>query len=445
MFGMKRHHHAKDEASFFNDIYLNQALSIVRIGFRRELKENDVAEVSAWEKCSQIYLPFESQWKKNSKERLEENEKPVAGANATSRSKTSLLQVLLQIFGLKFFFLQVLVSMFLLYRQIGSSTFFGLALMLTVIPLNIWATRKIISHQENRDNIKDQRLKVLNEILNGIKVLKLYAWEKSFIDKISGIRNLELAAKKMINLFAILLEFSYRTIPFIVQVVCFSLFICSGGHFTPATAFVSSSLFGMLYGSFSALAYILPNFLQATVSAKKLNKFLNQEDIQEDLVKKKANTDSDVAIEIIDGTFTWQRSAEKETLKNIDLKISVGSLVAIVGMVGMGKTSLLSAILGQMQKLKGTVFVKGKTAYVPQEAWVQNMTLRDNILFGSEFQDNKYQKTLHACALMEDLKVLSAGDKTIIGERILVLISDVDRGLRATTAALRSSSPGPRQ
>ncbi|KAH9507533.1 Multidrug resistance-associated protein 1 [Bulinus truncatus] len=452
---------AKDEASFFNDIYLNQALSIVRIGFRRELKENDVAEVSAWEKCSQIYLPFESQWKKNSKERLEENEKPVAGADATSRSRTSLLQVLLQIFGLKFFFLQVLkmtndskhqkttgklislitedcdkvmeastnifyfmltpckvlVSMFLLYRQIGSSTFFGLALMLTVIPLNIWATRKIISHQENRDNIKDQRLKVLNEILNGIKVLKLYAWEKSFIDKISGIRNLELAAKKMINLFAILLEFSYRTIPFIVQVVCFSLFICSGGHFTPATAFVSSSLFGMLYGSFSALAYILPNFLQATVSAKKLNKFLNQEDIQEDLVKKKANTDSDVAIEIIDGAFTWQRSAEKETLKNIDLKISVGSLVAIVGMVGMGKTSLLSAILGQMQKVKGTVFVKGKTAYVPQEAWVQNMTLRDNILFGSEFQDNKYQKTLHACALMEDLKVLSSGDKTIIGER----------------------------
>ncbi|KAH9491630.1 Multidrug resistance-associated protein 1 [Bulinus truncatus] len=312
---------------------------------------------------------------------------------------------------------KVLVSMFLLYRQIGSSTFFGLALMLTVIPLNIWATRKIISHQENRDNIKDQRLKVLNEILNGIKVLKLYAWEKSFIDKISGIRNLELAAKKMINLFAILLEFSYRTIPF----------YCSSRLFLFVYLFwwTLYSSYGICFiltvwhavWLFQCISLYFAKLSSSNSFSQKLNKFLNQEDIQEDLVKKKANTDSDVAIEIIDGTFTWQRSAEKETLKNIDLKISVGSLVAIVGMVGMGKTSLLSAILGQMQKLKGTVFVKGKTAYVPQEAWVQNMTLRDNILFGSEFQDNKYQKTLHACALMEDLKVLSAGDKTIIGER----------------------------
>jgi ABC-type multidrug transport system fused ATPase/permease subunit len=103
-------------------------------------------------------------------------------------------------------------------------------------------------------------------------------------------------------------------------------------------------------------------------------------------------------------------------LEAVDLDVKKGSLVAVVGAVGSGKSSLMSAILGDMSKTAGRVNVLGHLAYVPQQAWIQNMSLKDNILFDKDYKESKYRKTLEACALTADLEILASGDSTEIGE-----------------------------
>lgn len=124
---------------------------------------------------------------------------------------------------------------------------------------------------------------------------------------------------------------------------------------------------------------------------------------------------SENSLSITDGTFTW--GGETTTLKNINMKVKKGDLTAVVGSVGCGKTSLISALLGEMEKLNGQVNVDGRIAYVPQQAWIQNATLKDNILFGKAFEKQKYDKVIEACALTQDLAMLPGGDQTEIGEK----------------------------
>lgn len=152
--------------------------------------------------------------------------------------------------------------------------------------------------------------------------------------------------------------------------------------------------------------------VQAYVSVKRINKFLNSEEINPDNVTHNRSLN---ALENEDGTFTW--GGETTTLKNINMKVRRGNLTAIVGPVGSGKTSLMSTFLGEMQKVKGQVNVDGSLAYVPQQAWIQNATLQNNILFGREYDKKKYDEVIAACALTADLAMLPGGDQTEIGEK----------------------------
>lgn len=117
----------------------------------------------------------------------------------------------------------------------------------------------------------------------------------------------------------------------------------------------------------------------------------------------------------VSGTFSW--GGEEKTLKNINLSVKKANLTAVVGSVGCGKSSLISALLGEMEKLLGTVNVDGKVAFVPQQAWIQNATLMDNIIFGRPFNKELYNKVLEACALTPDIAMLPGGDQTEIGEK----------------------------
>ncbi|CDQ80785.1 unnamed protein product [Oncorhynchus mykiss] len=123
---------------------------------------------------------------------------------------------------------------------------------------------------------------------------------------------------------------------------------------------------------------------------------------------------------IDNGTFSWTKEGPP-CLKRINVGVPQGSLVAVVGHVGSGKSSLLSAMLGETEKRSGSVSIKGSVAYVPQQAWIQNATVQDNVMFGREKQKTWYQRVLEACALLPDLEILPAGDCTEIGEKGLNL------------------------
>jgi ATP-binding cassette subfamily C (CFTR/MRP) protein 1 len=152
--------------------------------------------------------------------------------------------------------------------------------------------------------------------------------------------------------------------------------------------------------------------MMTIVSIKRLNKFLNSKEIDPTNV---TNDASEFALSIQDGNFSWDGS--EKTLRNINLSVKKGNFTAVVGQVGNGKSSLISALLGEMEKLTGTVNVDGSIAYASQLAWIQNATLQDNILFGKPMNKDFYEKVIHACALTADLAMLPGGDMTEIGEK----------------------------
>uniref|UniRef100_A0A8C7IGV6 Multidrug resistance-associated protein 1 n=1 Tax=Oncorhynchus kisutch TaxID=8019 RepID=A0A8C7IGV6_ONCKI len=204
-----------------------------------------------------------------------------------------------------------------------------------------------------------------------LKVLKLYAWELAFKDKVSAIRESELRVLKKAAYLGAISTFTWVCAPFLVALSTFTVYVMIDERnvLDAQKAFVSLALFNIL--SMVQVGVLIRSGQQINRSNQSICKF-NQIN---------------------------------------------GSLVAVVGHVGSGKSSLLSALLGEMEKLEGSVSVKGSVAYVPQQAWIQNATLKDNIVFGQERKESWYHRVVEACALLPDLEILPAGDGTEIGEK----------------------------
>ncbi|XP_056263509.1 multidrug resistance-associated protein 1 isoform X1 [Pseudoliparis swirei] len=313
--------------------------------------------------------------------------------------------------------LQVVLALYFLWQNLGPSVLAGVAVMVLMVPINAVIAMKTKTYQVAQMKSKDNRIKLMNEILNGIKVLKLYAWELAFKDKVSKIRESELRVLKKTAYLGAMSSFTWICAPFLVALSTFTVYVLSDEKnvLDAQKAFVSLALFNILRFPLNMLPMVISSMVQASVSLKRLRVFLSHEELQEDSVEHEA-VPASLSISMVDGVFSWSR-AESPTLKRLNVCIPEGSLVAVVGHVGSGKSSLLSALLGEMDKLEGTVAVKGSVAYVPQQAWIQNATLKDNIMFGQERRQTWYQRVVEACALEPDLEILPAGDETEIGEK----------------------------
>ncbi|VDK18360.1 unnamed protein product [Anisakis simplex] len=193
---------------------------------------------------------------------------------------------------------------------------------------------------------------------------------------------------------------------------------------TPQIAFVSLTLFNQLRSPMTMIAYLIQLTVQALVANKRLKEFLVAEELNEMAIdrapqRKDENAEKN-AIEVRNATFAWETndmSALNSMVTEINLKVPTGRLLAVVGKVGCGKSSLLNALLGEMEKLRGYVGVHGRLAYVPQQPWIRNLTLRENITFGKRFDEKFYNSVVHACALRPDIAILPQGDSTEIGEK----------------------------
>ncbi|KAM4591513.1 ATP-binding cassette sub-family C member 2 [Odontesthes bonariensis] len=312
--------------------------------------------------------------------------------------------------------LQITVAIVFLWLELGPSVLAGLAVMVLMVPINGFLATKARKFQVENMKHKDKRMKTMNEMLNGIKILKLFAWEPSFQAQVEGIRDQELTVMKKFTYLTSVSTFIFTCAPALVSLTSFGVFVSlsSENVLTPEKAFTSISLFNILRFPLAMLPMLIAAIVQSMVSNKRLEKFLGGEDLESDIVRHDPSFSS--AISICDASFAWERDSEP-LLKNVSLDIKPGRLVAVVGAVGTGKSSLMSALLGEMYGTKGFINIQGSLAFVPQQAWIQNATVRNNILFGSPLEEKRFQKVIQACALAPDLKLLGAGDLTEIGEK----------------------------
>ncbi|XP_071454824.1 multidrug resistance-associated protein 1 isoform X2 [Hetaerina americana] len=312
--------------------------------------------------------------------------------------------------------LQIILALYFLWNTLGPSVLAGLAVMIILIPVNGFIASRVKTLQIKQMKNKDQRVKLMNEVLSGIKVLKLYAWEPSFEQQILTIRNREIHTLRQAAYLNAGTAFIWSCAPFLVSLVTFATYVLVSEEnvLDSQTAFVSLSLFNILRFPLSMLPMMISNMVQASVSVKRMNKFMNSEEL--DLTSVSHDNSEGDPIVVENGTFTWNPE-EDHVLKGINLRVKKGGLLAVVGSVGSGKSSLISAILGEMEKVSGKINTKGSVAYVPQQAWIQNATLRNNITFGKEFNSSTYKHIISACALKPDFDMLPAGDQTEIGEK----------------------------
>lgn len=278
-------------------------------------------------------------------------------------------------------------------------------------------SKKIASYRLRIALKTDERVRTMSEIITGIQVIKMYNWEKPFIKLIDIIRRKEVALIKVANyLDGLTNSFAYfidRTAIFL----CILTYVLTGNAPQAQYVFVVSSLYEMLMG---AISFYLPDavsdFLKAKVSAKRIENFLNLEEIKYAIKPLKG-----IGVQMIDVSAKWLESSVTDTLCDINFEAKSNETIAVIGPIGSGKSSLLQVCLSEIPILKGNVAIGGTIAYANQEPWLFGATIKQNILFGQHFENNKYNKVLEVCALEEDIRQFPHGDNTVVGERGIML------------------------
>ncbi|XP_072993744.1 ABC transporter C family member 2-like isoform X1 [Typha latifolia] len=338
--------------------------------------------------------------------------------NLMTTDAEALQQICQQLHSLWSAPFRIIISIFLLYAQLGVASLVGALLLVLLFPIQTVVISRMQKLSKEGLQRTDKRIGLMNEILAAMDTVKCYAWEQSFQSKVQSIRNDELSWFRKAQTLGAANSFILNSIPVVVTVSSFGVYSLLGGDLTPAKAFTSLSLFAVLRFPLFMLPNLITQVVNANVSLKRLEElFLTEERL---LLPNPPLEPELPAISIKNGYFSWESKAERPTLSNINLDVPVGSLVAIVGGTGEGKTSLISAMLGELPPVAETdtsVVIRGTVAYVSQISWIFNATVRDNILFGSAFQPSSYQRAIEVTALQHDLDLLPGGDLTEIGER----------------------------
>lgn len=357
---------------------------------------------------------------------------------------------------------QIIMGVILLYKLLGVSALVGAAVILLLAPVQYFIATKLAEVQKNTLDYSTERLKKTNEILKGIKLLKLYAWENVFCSSVEETRMKELTSLKTFALHTSLSIFMNAAIPIAAVLATFVTHgYVENEILTPANAFASLSLFHILVTPLFLLSTVVRFAVKALVSVQKLNEFFTSDEIRDDSPRNgdspalldacrkhpgihsrainrkqplryqldryeqsprrqlRPQDSEEAAIKVYGGYFSWGTGLA--TLSNIDIQIPTGQMTMVVGQVGCGKSSLLLAILGEMQALEGRVCWNNKNrysvAYAGQKPWLLNATVEENITFGSSFSKQRYKAVTDACSLQPDIDLLPFGDQTEIGER----------------------------
>ncbi|XP_044266059.1 probable multidrug resistance-associated protein lethal(2)03659 [Tribolium madens] len=319
--------------------------------------------------------------------------------------------------------IQAAVGTYLLYQEIGVSAIFGMALLLSFIPIQVWFGKKCSSFRLKIALTTDKRVRLMNEMISGIQVIKMYCWEKPFGQLISLVRRYEI---KRIRNRGFILGLMYCFEIFITRVSIFVSvigFILLGKYITAKTMFTVTAIYAVLRPIITTVfSLAVSSIAEVNVSVKRIQKFLALDEQVDDINFMLNNGSSKTItnkpkVSLEDVSARWSSESLDPTLENITLNISSNQLVAVIGSVGSGKSSLLNVILKELPIKSGNVTINGEISYSSQEPWLFGASIRQNILFGDINDEKRYKQVVKLCALDSDFKLLPYGDKTLVGEK----------------------------
>ncbi|TLD39578.1 hypothetical protein E2P81_ATG00565 [Venturia nashicola] len=370
--------------------------------------------------------------------------------------------------------IQIAITLVLLCINLSYSALAGFALLVVGMPILGYAIRGLFVRRMTINKITDQRVSLTQEILQAVRFVKFFGWETSFLDRIFAIRKREVRAIQFLLAIRNAINAVAMAVPVFASMLAFITYSLSNNDLNPAPIFSSLALFNALRLPLNFLPLVLGQVIDALGSTNRITDFLLSEEQDEDAVIDHDNKNG-IALEHAD--FTWERNpsqdpdqmpgkdvrsnkqirtdnkaekkasklaakqAKKDAVNSVenhdggidsastltemppfkmtDLNLTVGrhELIAVIGTVGSGKTSLLAALAGDMRKTAGSITMSAGRAFCPQYAWIQNASVKENIVFGRPFNQQWYDSVVDACALRPDFEMLPDGDQTEIGER----------------------------
>ncbi|XP_067129909.1 ATP-binding cassette sub-family C member 4-like [Centruroides vittatus] len=314
-------------------------------------------------------------------------------------------------------------SIAMLWKYYGWTILIGFLVIFLYLPIQIAFGKLYSKLRLQAVVLGDERLNLLNEMIADMRLIKMYTWESPYAALIEKIRMKEM---KKIRLFlytsGTLIILAYPVTK-LFTFFTYLAFLLNGGQLNAEIVFVTM-MFSMyiFFYIISIMSHALGSIAEILVSLKRIQNFLLLQEKGNNAVKtveeRKNLTEFEIRMDSV--TAAWKKGFES-TLNGISLNMQRGELLIVIGSVGSGKTSLLMSLLGEIPITSGEVSVKGKISYASQEAWVFNATIKENILFGEEYQEDKYTKILHITALEKDISLFPKGDLTIVGERGVIM------------------------
>ncbi|KAF3992366.1 hypothetical protein FT663_02293 [Candidozyma haemuli var. vulneris] len=336
--------------------------------------------------------------------------------------------------------LMLVVCTVLLYNLLGWSALAGSAAIIVFLPINYKLSQWTGEAQKDMLSTTDKRIQKMNETFSSIRIIKFFAWENNFFANIMKIRHDELYYLKKRSILWGLQSFNWFAIPTIITVISFYCYtMIEGKPLTAPIAFTALSFFTLLRAPLDQLADMTAIIIQSKVSLDRVSDFLEEDETSKYEQLGQKRTENSPVIGFEDASFSWNSTSDADfKLRNLNIAFKPGKLNVVIGPTGAGKTSLLMALLGEMELLNGKVFLPGiiprdelvidpttgfteSVAYCSQSAWLLNDTIRNNIIFSQPYIPERYDRVVEACGLTRDLQILPAGDKTEIGEKGIAL------------------------
>ncbi|KAJ7590252.1 multidrug resistance-associated ABC transporter [Mycena floridula] len=351
--------------------------------------------------------------------------------------------------------LELLFGGVYLYRLLGWSMFVGFFALFLVWPVNNYLTKRSGRINKSLATSTDKRMSVLNELLGAVKFIKFFAWEDHWIDRTLNARELEMQWMVKSRVNNVILAFVWIGAPIFISVASFFSYIARGNQMTISVAFTAVYLFSMIKSPLNVIPSFIVKLVKAKVSLKRIELYLNEEEVAPEVSSLKTDLAAQVrtnqrGIGLVNATLKWNEVDEtkdeakktnasgsqsdiagdrKFELRDISVVFPEGELSIITGPTASGKTALLMALLGEMTILDGHILLTKNTSqvnehglmhaisYASQLPWLQHRSIKDNIVFGNPYDEDRYDAVVKSCALLPDLKVLEDGDATEIGIR----------------------------